>query len=107
MIAIAFASLMHILFCVMLVTWLKLDIQGLGIATNLTYIIYFLCLLLYTHNIPELQEALIWPTREVFQEWGEYIKLSISSTVMLCAEEWSYEILTLMAGMIGVKQQAA
>ena len=36
-----------------------------------------------------------------------YLKLSLPALVMLCADWWSMQILTVVAGTIGVEEQAA
>jgi multidrug resistance protein, MATE family len=36
-----------------------------------------------------------------FSEWGIYLKLAIPSALILCAEWWMYEALTLFAGWLG------
>ena len=35
------------------------------------------------------------------------MSLGIPSAMMLCLEWWAYEVMTLMSGYIGVKEQAA
>ena len=44
---------------------------------------------------------------ESFKEWKAYFKLSVPATVMLCAEWWSFEILVILVGILGVIEQAA
>ena len=46
------------------------------------------------------------PTKEVFSEWGSYFHLAIPSMLMLCAEWWAFEIITIMSGYLGVDEQA-
>lgn len=47
------------------------------------------------------------PDRTVFKNWGEYLKISLPSTVMLCAEWWAYELLMVFAGNISVEALVA
>jgi len=47
------------------------------------------------------------PDIESFRGWGEYLKVSLPSTVMICAEWWAFEILTLISGTLGVPEQAS
>ena len=51
-----------------------------------------------------IKEALFFPTLDSFKEWGSYLRLSIPATVMLCAEWWAFEILTILTGIIGVNE---
>lgn len=46
------------------------------------------------------------PTCDVFEGWGKYFKLGIPSILMLIPEWWAFEFLTIMAGWIGVDEQA-
>ena len=39
---------------------------------------------------------------ETFRGWGDYLKISLPATLMICSEWWAYEILTLMSGILGV-----
>ncbi|KAI4815424.1 hypothetical protein KUCAC02_005569 [Chaenocephalus aceratus] len=39
-------------------------------------------------------------TKECLQDWGSYMYLAIPSMVMMCVEWWSYEIGSLLAGLI-------
>ena len=45
--------------------------------------------------------------RESFKGWGMYLKLAFPALIMLCADWWSLEILTVIAGTVGVEEQAA
>ena len=38
--------------------------------------------------------------------WGEYLGVSVPATVMICSEWWAFEILTVMAGILGVVELA-
>ena len=39
--------------------------------------------------------------------WGEYLCISIPATVMICAEWWAFEIIELLAGILGVTELAS
>ena len=62
---------------------------------------------LNSHCIPEIREALFWPTFESLTGWGEYLAISIPVTAMICASWWAFEIFVLASGFIGIKEQAA
>ena len=79
-----------------------MDIVGLAIATNISTFTMLLVITIYAHSIKSINEALFFPTSSAFKNWGEYLKLSIPATVMLCAEWWAFEILTILSGIIGV-----
>ena len=77
------------------------------IASSITFLLQLSILLLYTtYRLPDLQEAFFWPTVSVFTGWSQYGRLALPSTFMLCSEWWAIEGLTIMAGYLGVKEQA-
>ena len=49
---------------------------------------------------------MVLPNREIFINIWEFLKISIPSTCLLCFEWWTFEILTIMAGYIGVNTTA-
>ena len=61
----------------------------------------------YSMCIPRIRESIFCPDIHTFNNWGEYFKLGVPATVMLCAEFWSFEILIFLSGVLGVNQQAA
>jgi MATE family multidrug resistance protein len=42
------------------------------------------------------------PDRDALNGWTMYFKIAIPATLMICAEWWFFELLTLTAGYIGV-----
>ena len=66
----------------------------------MTSIIYTLCK-------PETRRVLQPYTCEVFRGWSEYIKVSAPATLMICAEWWAFELLTVIAGRLGTHELAA
>lgn len=49
----------------------------------------------------EVQRTLTIPTWEIFDDWGPFFGLGIPGCVMICAEWWAYEILTVFASVLG------
>ena len=39
--------------------------------------------------------------------WGQYLKVSLPATAMICAELWAIHTLTFMAGALGVLEVAS
>lgn len=79
-----------------------MGIYGIGISFNLSLFIQLMIVVIYTSVKKEISEAVTLPDKESFKHWGEYLALAIPGTVMTCAEWWSYELLTLMSGTLGV-----
>ena len=63
-------------------------------------IIYTYCLL------PQIKEALIWPTREVLNGVPEYLRLAIPSVIFYAAFWFCFEIYVLVAGNLSPANQA-
>ncbi|KAG2496841.1 hypothetical protein HYH03_005246 [Edaphochlamys debaryana] len=53
---------------------------------------------------PELRTWSGWD-RAAFKGWGEYLKVSLPATAMVCVDWWALEVLTLMSG-IGANTEA-
>ena len=107
MVAQSTATMVHILWCYLFVVKWDMDIVGLAIATNISTFTMLFIITVYAHCISSISDALFFPTSDSFKHWGEYLRLSIPATVMLCAEWWAFEILTILSGIIGVNEQAA
>ena len=83
-------------------------VKGLGMATSLTYFTCWLLTTLYCNLcLPKIRKALRWPGKEIFHRWGQYLKISLPTSVVICANGWAYQLMILIAGLIGVTPQAA
>lgn len=47
------------------------------------------------------------PDKETFTGISQYLSYGIPSASMLCLEWWAFEVMTLIAGYIGVEYQAS
>lgn len=45
--------------------------------------------------------------KESFEGWGEFIKLAIPTTSLTCIAWWAFEIAIILAGVLGVNENAA
>ncbi|XP_073150401.1 protein DETOXIFICATION 27-like [Henckelia pumila] len=91
------ALLVHILFSWLIVYRLKFGVVGTALTLNLSWWIIVLGLFSYTvcGGCP-----LTWTgfSTEALSGLWDFLKLSASSGVMLCLENWYYRILILMTG---------
>ena len=63
--------------------------------------------LVYTYCLlPQIKEALIWPTREVLNGIPEYLRLAIPSVIFYAAFWFCFEIYVLVAGNLSPANQA-
>ena len=107
MVAQSSATLIHIVWCYLFVKVWDMEIVGLAIATDITTFTMLVIVTGYAHCIKSIKETLFFPTTDSFRGWAEYLRLSVPATLMLCAEWWAFEILTILSGIIGVNEQAS
>ena len=100
---------MHIILLYVLVIQFRLDINGIGIATTWTFILNFISLTLYVHFNKNLipKESWHFINKDAFSKLIEYLKYGVPAWLMLLLDWWAYELLNIIAGMIGVKELAA
>ena len=86
MIAMLISTAIYLPLCYLFVIKLEMDILGLAVAKSIDFFILLLTLIIYC-NCSELTKSMIFlPNSDTFTGWGEYLKVSIPSTVMICAE---------------------
>ncbi|GAA0173581.1 transporter [Lithospermum erythrorhizon] len=91
------ALVIHILISWLIVYKFQLGVIGTALTLNFSWYIIVLGLLAYTifGGCPETWSGF---TMEAFSGLWQFLKLSASSGVMLCLENWYYRILILMTG---------
>ncbi|XP_074575670.1 protein DETOXIFICATION 27-like [Curcuma longa] len=91
------ALLFHLLLTWLLVTELQLGLDGAAIALNVSWWLTTLSQFCYIvgGGCPLSWEGF---STEAFFGLSDFLKLSASSGVMLCLENWYYKILVLLAG---------
>ena len=100
-------SVAHIPLCFLFVLGLDMGVEGLAAASGVKDAILLLVVYLYARCSPQISQVLQPISCEAFRGWGLYLKVCIPSTAMLCAEWWAFEVLILMAGILGVIDLAA
>ena len=103
MVATAVGTILHIPLCFLFVNGFDFGILGLGVASSLKNLIQLLFYLVYAFTKKEVKPALQALDRETFKGWGMYLKLSLPALIMLCADWWSLQVLTVLAGTFGVE----
>lgn len=106
MVAVLVASVFHLFWLWLFIIEFELGIVGVPLSMLITEITQLTIIFLYTRCLPELQEAFFLPTRDAFSGWSQYLKLSLPGILVLCGEWWAFEILIILAGLVGVKEQA-
>lgn len=100
-------SVLHILWCYLLVFYVTLDVVGVAIATLVTLALNFMITSVYARRDRYLKRSFFWFTKDSFKELREYLNVALPSCVMLCLEWWSFEVLAFMAGYISVEATGA
>ena len=83
---------------------MQLGVFGASMALNITYIANFLLQEIYVRVIlrEELKHymaRLIQP--ETLNGWMTFLKLGVPGTLMQCFEWWAFEVLAVLAGLLG------
>lgn len=84
----------------------ELDTAGAGLALTLTDLLLFAFITIYITLKKEFKESWILPNKDVLKDLKPYIKLAIYATLMLAAEWWLFELLTLISGYLSVEETA-
>ena len=107
MVAMFATTILHIPLCFLFVNYFDMGIKGLGLASSIKDCVLLVTVMIHGNCSDEIRPFLSMPNRESLTGWGEYLKISLPSTIMICAEFWAFEILVVMAGIIGVTEQSA
>ncbi|KAI5626706.1 hypothetical protein C0J50_13666, partial [Silurus asotus] len=101
------ANVVNVLFNYILLFWWDLGVHGSAAANCFAQV--FSCFTLFAYIRLKKLHVKTWGgwSSESLQEWGNYMKLAIPSTLMLCFEWWIYEIGGFLAGMLGEVDLAA
>ncbi|CAI6007112.1 unnamed protein product [Closterium sp. NIES-65] len=84
----------------LLVHTLHWGLQGAAIAVSLAYMLDLLLLLVYIRCTGVAKAAWGGYSMEAFCGWEPFLQLALPSAVMLCLEYWSFDIVTLLAGLL-------
>ena len=107
MIVMIVSTFLHILFCVIFVNVLDTGVVGLAYASSLKDFFLMVSVRIYGSCSSDINVALTPITKEAFMGWCEYLRVALPSTVMICAEWWAFEILTILSGILGVTSLAS
>ena len=82
------------------------ELIGVSISFTIVVSLQLIIISIYLLCHPVLKETQIWPSREIFNGIGEYLKIGLSVVIMLCTEWWIFEILTFMSGLLSIEYTA-
>ena len=95
---------LHGAFCYVFIKVMELEIQGVALAWAASNAIILVSLHIYTFRVPEIKGALVCPSKDVFKNLGEFLKLSVPCILSIASEFWAWEIMNLIVGYVGVNE---
>ncbi|GMY18481.1 protein DETOXIFICATION 12-like [Fagus crenata] len=90
----------HIPLCWVLVFKFGLENLGAAVAIGISYWLNVILLGLYMTYSSTCKKTLVPISMEIFQGIGEFFHFAIPSTIMICLEWWSFELLILLSGLL-------
>ena len=105
-VAMAIATVFHIVLCYVLLYVEGMGIKGLAIASSIKDGVLLSIVMIYMRCSKKISQIMTPIAISAFTNWCEYLKVSIPCTVMLCAEWYAFEIVTVLAGVLGVNEIA-
>eukprot|EP01022_Parablepharisma_sp_SALTPOND_P023173 TRINITY_DN4811_c0_g1_i1.p2 TRINITY_DN4811_c0_g1~~TRINITY_DN4811_c0_g1_i1.p2 ORF type:complete len:272 (+),score=5.08 TRINITY_DN4811_c0_g1_i1:206-1021(+) len=76
-------------------------------AKTVSIVIYVGALSIYLWVSGRCSNTLVRVNTDAFKGWKEYLALAIPTTLMVCLEWWTWEILNLLCGKLGIAELAA
>ncbi|GLJ11096.1 hypothetical protein SUGI_0142880 [Cryptomeria japonica] len=74
--------------------------KGVALANNISNWVNVALVLLYVKISPKCKRTLTSFTREALHDIKDFLKLAIPSSLMICLEFWSFEMLILLSGLL-------
>ena len=98
------STFFHIGWNYLFIIKMKLGIIGIGYTATVSNLIMFLGNLLMTHCSWDMSDALSVSicNKKVWRKFCEYLVIGIPGTIIMMMAWGSYEILNIMAGLLGV-----
>jgi MATE family multidrug resistance protein len=88
---------LHPLWCYIFIIYFKMNVKGAGVSLILSQLINMILSTIYVHFTNPLGEGNFSLNRECFRGWIDYLKFTLPSTFMLCAEWLAFEIQAIFA----------
>lgn len=98
MITSAITTLLHLFVCWTLV--LKFGSRGAAVANSVSYWVNVVLLSLYIKFSSSCSRTWTGFSREALQNVLSFVRLGIPSAVMVCLENWSFEMMVLLSGLL-------
>lgn len=100
MISSGITTLLHLLVCWILVFKSGLGSRGAALANSISYWVNVVLLALYVKFSSSCAKSWTGFSKEAFHNILTFLKLAIPSAVMVCLENWSFEMMVLLSGLL-------
>ncbi|KAG0500137.1 hypothetical protein HPP92_000209 [Vanilla planifolia] len=93
-------ALFHCLFCWVLVHKSGLGFRGAALSVSASSWVNLLQIVIYVNFSSSCKATWAGFSREALHGLGEFLKLAVPSTVMICLQAWQFELLMLLSGLL-------
>ncbi|XP_059636265.1 protein DETOXIFICATION 16-like [Cornus florida] len=100
MLSSGITTLLHILICWIMVFKSGLGNRGAALANAISYWINVLLLALYVCFSPSCNKTWTGFSNKALHDIPKFVRLAIPSAVMVCLENWSFEMMVLLSGLL-------
>ncbi|XWS48268.1 hypothetical protein CRYUN_Cryun13aG0060500 [Craigia yunnanensis] len=100
MICSVITTLLHILFCWVMVFKSGLGFRGADLANSISNWINVILLVLYVKFSRSCAKTWAGFSKEAFHNIFTFLQLAIPSAIMVCLEMWSFEMTVLLSGLL-------
>ncbi|KAI9175035.1 hypothetical protein LWI28_026430 [Acer negundo] len=100
MISTGISSLVHVLACWTLVFRFGFGNKGAALSISISYWINVFILAIYIKLSPKCKKTWTGFSKQALENLLGFLELGISSALMVCLEQWSYEFLVFMSGLL-------
>ncbi|MED6127635.1 Protein DETOXIFICATION 14 [Stylosanthes scabra] len=90
----------HIALCWLLVFQFELGNLGAAYSIDISYWLNVILLGLYMKFSAECEKTRVPISMDIFHGIGEFLHFALPSAGMICLEWWSFELLTLLSGLL-------
>jgi MATE family multidrug resistance protein len=92
--------LLHPLWCYIFMVVFDFGVEGAALSLVISQLINVIFGSYYIYIIKPLPESIFMFYKQSFRGWWNYLKISIPSAFLMCAEWWAWEILAVIAATL-------
>ena len=102
-------TVLHALWIYIFVFLFDIEMDGIAIATWITYMLNYAIWVIYIYfNRSIVKEgSWHWINKDSFTGIIEYLKYGVPSMLMIIIDNWSFEVILFMSGIVGVVELGA